>query len=98
MIGPAVRIDFEWDQTKSDRKRLERNLPFDVAMAMIDGPTLEQPDVRRHYGEPRMKAIGMAYGLILHCVYTDRNGVRRIISLRPANRSERDAYRQAFQN
>jgi uncharacterized DUF497 family protein len=31
--------------------------------------------------------------LTLHCVYTQRGEVRRIISLRYANRKERDAYR-----
>ena len=40
-----------------------------------------------------MQAIGMVGGLILLCVYTDRGTVRRIISLRHANRRERDAYR-----
>jgi uncharacterized DUF497 family protein len=98
IVVPEVLSDFEWDQTKSDRNRLERDLPFDVAMAMFDGPTLEQPDLRRDYGEVRMRAIGKACGLILHCVYTDRKDARRIISLRPADRRERDDYRKAFQN
>jgi uncharacterized DUF497 family protein len=34
-------------------------------------------------------------GEILACVYTDRAEMRRIISLRHANRRERDAYRAA---
>jgi uncharacterized DUF497 family protein len=98
MIVAEVKRDFEWDQAKSDRNRLERRLPFDLAIALFDGPTLEQPDIRQDYREVRMMAIGMAHGLIMHCVYTDRNGVRRIVSLRPANRRERDAYRAAFKN
>jgi uncharacterized DUF497 family protein len=98
MIIPPVPRDYEWDQTKSDRNSLERDLPFDIAVKMFDGPTLEQPDNRRDYGEVRMKAVGKAYGLILHCVYTDRDGARRIISLRPANRSERDGFRKTFEN
>jgi uncharacterized DUF497 family protein len=65
---------------------------------MSDGPTLEQPDVRRDYGEVRMRAIGKAYVLISHCVYTDRKGARRIISLRPADRRARDDYRKALRN
>jgi uncharacterized DUF497 family protein len=35
----------------------------------------------------------MAGGLTLICVYTDRGPVRRIISLRRAKWSERNAYR-----
>ena len=95
---PEFEYEFEWDQAKSDRNRLERDLPFDLAILLFDGPTLEQPDTRYDYRERRIKAIGMAFDLILHCVYTDRHGVRRIISLRRANRRERDAYRTAFQN
>jgi uncharacterized DUF497 family protein len=65
-------------------------------MAIFDGRTLDEPDVRRDYGEPRIKAIGEAAGLVLVCVYTDRGERRRIISLRPAKRRERNAYRQAY--
>jgi hypothetical protein len=89
---------FEWDPAKSDHNTEERNLPFDLAMALFDGPTLELPDSRTDYGELRIRAIGKAYGLVLHCVYTDRDDTRRIISLRLANRRERDAYRAAFEN
>ncbi len=95
---PEIDRDFEWDQRKSDRNRLERALPFDLAVLLFNGPTLERRDVRRDYGELRVLAIGDVGGLILHCVYTYRDPVRRIISLRPANRRERDAYRAAFQN
>jgi uncharacterized DUF497 family protein len=65
-------------------------------MAMFNGPTLESPDRRRDYGERRVKAIGGAAGQVLVCVYTDRGAVRRIISLRVADRSERNAYRAAY--
>ena len=86
---------FEWDQAKSDRNLAERGLPFDLAMAMFDGPTLEMVDAQRDYGEMRVKAIGVVRGLCLVCVYTDRPDCRRIISLRLANRRERDGYRAA---
>lgn len=97
-VREAEIVNFEWDQFKSDRNVLERDLPFDLAMLLFDGPTLEQPDDRHEYRELRVKAIGKALGVILQCVYTDRPGVRRIISLRPANRRERDAYRAAYEN
>ncbi len=83
---------------KSDRNRLERGLPFDLAMMLFDRPTLERPDARLDYREARTLAIGMIGTVSLVCVYTDRGLVRRIISLRPANRRERDVYRAAFQN
>ncbi len=87
---------FEWDAAKSTWNVKERGLSFAVAMALFDGPTLESPDQRRDYGEQRMKAIGSVAGQILVCVYTDRAAIRRIISLRVANRRERDAYCAAY--
>lgn len=98
MIIPEVDRDFEWDQRKSAWNALERGLPFDLAAVMFSGPTLERRDLRQDYREVRMLATGKAGSIILLCVYTDRGLVRRIISLRPANRRERDDYRAAFHN
>ena len=89
-------IKFEWDETKSERNRILRGLPFDLAMALFDGPVIEQPDLRRDYGELRIGIIGSVDGIVLHCVFTDRGNKRRIISLRPANRRERNDYRAAY--
>lgn len=97
MIPPVEKV-FEWDPSKSDRNRVERGLPFDLAIMLFDRPTLERPDSRLDYRELRTLAIGMIGSVFLVCVYTDRGLVRRIISLRPANRRERDVYRAAFQN
>lgn len=87
---------FEWDASKSIRNAREPHLPFDLAMALFDSPTLEIPDRRRDYGEVRVRAIGIVRNVVLACVYTDRDGRRRIISLRVANGKERDAYRTAY--
>jgi uncharacterized protein len=84
---------FEWDRAKSDRNESERGLPFELAVLLFDGLTIERVDERRHYGETRIRAIGVVGNMTLHCVYTQRGEVRRIISLRYANRKERDAYR-----
>jgi uncharacterized DUF497 family protein len=75
-----------------------RGLPFEIAMAVFDGPTLESPDRRRDYGERRIKAIGRVAGQVLVYVYTDRGAARRIVSSRVANRRERDAYRAAYKS
>lgn len=91
---------FGWDPSKSARNSRERGLPFEVAMALFDGPTLEFNDRRRSYGEERIVAFGAVAGRVLVCVYTWRgtanDRIRRIISLRPANRDERNAYHNAF--
>ena len=87
---------FEWDSAKSLRNARERRLPFEIAVALFDGPTLEIADGRRDYGERRIRAIGAVRGVVLVCVYTDRGEIRRVISLRVANRKERDAYRSTY--
>lgn len=97
MIAPVERT-FEWDPDKSNTNQLNRGLPFDLAVLLFERPTLEQPDIRFDYSEDRTVAIGMIGQTVLVCVYTDKVGARRIISLRPANRRERDVYCAAFQN
>jgi hypothetical protein len=82
-------MDFEWDEAKSDHNRQERGFGFDFAALIFDGPTLEQVDARRAYGEIRVQAIGQVEGIVLFVVYTDRGDVRRIISARLANAKER---------
>ena len=89
-------MEFEWDRAKSERNEVERGLPFELAVLLFDGPTIERVDDRRSYGELRIRALGMVGGVTLHCVYTRRGEVRRIISLRYANRKERDAYRATY--
>ena len=91
---------FGWDPPKSDRNAHERGLPFAVAMALFDGPTIESDDTRRDYGERRIITLGAVAGRVLVCVYTDRGTVddplRWIISLRKANKGESHAYYTAF--
>ena len=89
-------MDFEWDRSKSEQNEGQRGLPFELAILLFDGPVVERVDTRREYGETRIKVIGMVGSLILHCVYTQRGGTRRIISLRYANRRERDGYRATY--
>ena len=88
-------MDFEWDAAKSARNEAERGLPFELALLLFDGSVMERVDERRDYGETRIRAIGVVRDVILHCVYTRRGAIRRIISLRYANRRERDGYHAA---
>lgn len=89
-------MEFEWDREKSDRNGTERGLPFELALLLFDNPVLWSADERREYGEIRIRAVGVVGDRLLHCVYTDRGKVRRIISLRHASRKERDAYRATY--
>jgi uncharacterized DUF497 family protein len=93
-----VRLD--WDLAKSDANLRERGFDFAFATLIFDGPTFEVEDRRKDYGERRMIAIGVADGIHLTVVYTDRHNaggesLRRIISARRSNRRERAVYEKA---
>ena len=93
---------FTWDARKSDRNLRERGFDFEFATLIFDEPTLERTDSRRDYGERRTIAVGLAQGIPLTVVYTDRAGgggevVRRIISARKRDRRERAAYQEAIE-
>lgn len=92
---------FDWDPRKSDQNFAVRGFDFAFAALIFEGPTLERLDTREDHGETRLVAVGMADGIALTLVYTDRAApagatVRRIISARLSNRRERQAYAQAF--
>ena len=90
---------FGWDEQKSSRNFRDRGFDFEFATLIFEGPTLEREDARRDYGERRVVAIGIAQGIALTVVYTDRTEagevVRRIISARLSDRHERQAYFEA---
>ena len=91
---------FNWDARKSNRNFKERGFDFEFATQIFDAPTLERVDSRRDYGERRVVALGLAQGIGLTLVYTDRVETggeinRRIISARKSNRREREAYETA---
>ena len=91
---------YAWDAGKSERNLAERGFDFAFASLIFGGPTLERIDARQDYGEVRRVAIGLADGIHLTVVYTDRaeagGVVRRIISARVSNRRERQAYAKVF--
>jgi hypothetical protein len=93
-------VRFEWDEPKSAANLRERGFDFEFASLVFDSTTVEAEDKRQDYGERRWVAIGLADGIHLTVVYTDRlvasgEVVRRIISARRSKRSERKTYDEA---
>ena len=94
-------MEFSWDAAKSEENYRLRSFDFAFASLIFDGPTLEREDGRQDYAETRIVAIGLADGVELTVVYTDRPGsaqgiVRRIISARRSNRRERTAFQASL--
>ena len=92
---------FEWDAGKSDANLRDRGFDVEFASLIFNGPTLEREDRRKDYGERRVVATGIADGIHLTVVYTDRRGsdeeiLRRIISAHRSNRRERAIYKKAI--
>lgn len=86
-----MNIDF--DPVKNATNIARRGLDFaDAVLMWQEGPVVEIEDDRGDYGELRMIAVGRVRGRVCVTVYTDRGPVRRIISLRKANRREINAY------
>lgn len=92
---------FAWDDAKSDANLRDRGFDFEFATLIFNGPTLEREDRRKDYGERRVVATGIADGIHLTVVYTDRQAsdeqiLRRIISAHRSNRRERATYKKAI--
>jgi uncharacterized DUF497 family protein len=69
---------------------------------VFDATYVEFDDTRRDYGERRVIALGLADGIPLTVVFTDRvesegGVVRRLISARLSNRKERRRYAEAIE-
>jgi uncharacterized DUF497 family protein len=91
-------MKFEWDENKRIDNLLKHGLDFWYALTVFeDKNRVEYPDPRKDYGETRIRVIGKINRnildmIIIMVVYTDRNGIIRIISARHANKRERRLY------
>ncbi len=89
---------YSWDEEKNRGNLARHGIAFEDAIRIFEGPTLEQIDERFSYGETRIYAIGLANGLEVTVIYTDRdNDERRIISAWRAEPHERRIYWQNIQ-
>lgn len=90
----SVRIDF--DPAKRDRTLRERGLDFARSGEVFTGREFTEEDVRYGYGERRWVTVGFLDRRMVVVVWTDRDGARRIISLRKANGREQARYAWLF--
>ncbi len=95
-------MTFDWDPRKSARNFAERGFDFAFAAQVFAVPYIEYDDTQRDYGERRVIALGLADGVPLTVVFTDRVGptgaiIRRIVSARLSNRRERRRYAETLE-
>ena len=84
---------FEWDAVKAAVNLSKHDVSFErAALVFVDPARLTVAD-GRHAAERRENTTGrVANALILTVTHTDRAGVIRLISARPASRQERNRY------
>jgi uncharacterized DUF497 family protein len=82
----------DWDPEKERESFRKHGISFDVACCVFGDPHREEVEDDGDYGEVRWIATGMVETEILVVVYTERNGVERIITARKAAPQEERAY------
>ena len=88
-------MQIEFDPAKDAANQIKHGLSLAIASELGWDAALVWIDARFEYNETRMVALAPKTG-ILYCVaFVDRSEVRRIISLRRANRREVKHYAES---
>ncbi|MFO1292016.1 MAG: BrnT family toxin [Rubrivivax sp.] len=87
-------IDF--DRAKDEINRGKHGLSLALARELDWDNALVWADERQDYGELRMIALAPTTGVLYYVAFVDRGRVRRVISLRRANRREVKHYVQSL--
>lgn len=89
-------MTYTWDPKKNLSNVARHGIAFEDAIRIFEGPTLEKEDDRFDYGEIRTYAVGVANGIEVTVIYTEKSSRdRRIISAWRSERHEREAYWKA---
>jgi uncharacterized protein len=76
---------WDWDETKRQRTLQDRGIDFADVERFDFGTAEIRPDLRRDYGEPCFRPIGMLDGWLHVLIFAPRAGGLRVTSLRRAN-------------
>ncbi len=90
----VILMEFEWDPAKAEANIAKHGIAFLQAIGVfLDPARITEADTRKDYGEPRETTIGFTNAAFVTAVtHTDRAGIIRLISDRPASRQERKRY------
>lgn len=84
-----------YDPDKNDANIFNRGLSFELVHQLDWDSVLIVEDDRYDYGEQRFQALGLIDGRLHMVVFTTRDDILRIISLRKANAREVARYEKA---
>lgn len=91
-----MALEFEWDQRKAASNLLKHEVSFEEAATVFGDPLGRVvADARHSVDEERFVLLGASQkGRLLAVMFVDRGEAVRIISARPATRSECKAYEE----
>ncbi len=87
-------MEFKWDEKKRVSNLEQHYLDFRDAIDVFGNPYLQAPATTVR-GEVRGMAIGMLDDLCVASIFTRRDSVTRLISMRKARYSKRERYEKA---
>ncbi len=85
-------MNITYDPAKNTRNIELRGLSFERVADFEFETALFSPDVRRDYGEVRIRALGRLKGRLHALVFTETADGIRVISFRKANKREERIY------
>ena len=88
---------FEFDPNKDQLNIDKHGVSLSLAAGLNWDAALLWVDDRRNYGETRILALAPRAATLYYVAFVDRGDVRRVISLRRANRREVRRYVQVFE-
>jgi len=88
-------MQIAFDPAKDASNQAKHGVSLALASELDWDAALVWVDERQDYGELRMIALAPATGVLYYVAFVDRVPVRRIISLRKANRREVKHYVQS---
>jgi uncharacterized protein len=83
---------FEWDAHKRRLNLEKHGLDFEDAARIFTEDAFVVEDAREDYGESRFLLLGLLYSQVVVMVFTKRDDVIRIISMRKATKREQQEY------
>ena len=79
---------WNWDEDKRQANLVKHGVDFGHVDRFNWLTAIITEDGRHDYGEVRLKAEGLIEGRLFAVIYTERGPLKRIISLRKANKRE----------
>ena len=85
-------MDITFDPAKDASNKTKHGVSLALAARIEWETAVTYIDTRRDYGETRLNALGYLGRRLYFVAFADRDGQRRVISLRKANRREINRY------